>query len=69
MLIQEIEEKAPVLKKQKQDYEKCLESVTHLTHQLDSAMVVSTLKIQRYTDCGLYYPLNSINNTIIYKVP
>ena len=28
------------MKKQKQDYEKCLESVTQLTHQLDSAMLV-----------------------------
>ena len=36
------------MKKQKQDYEKCLESVTQLTHQLDSAMVVSVLKVMVY---------------------
>ena len=29
-----------MLKKQKEDYEKCLQSVTQLTHQLDSAMLV-----------------------------
>jgi len=33
-----------VLKKQKQDYEKCLESVTRLTSQLDSAMAVRVVK-------------------------
>jgi len=37
------------LKKQKQDYEKCLESVTHLTHQLDAAMVVSANDIVLYS--------------------
>jgi len=32
------------LKKQKEDYEKCLESVTQLTHQLDSAMAVRIVR-------------------------
>lgn len=38
--MQEIEEKAPLMKKQRQDYEKAFEAVTQLTHQLDSAMMV-----------------------------
>lgn len=32
------------MKKQKQDYEKCLESNTQLTHQLDVAMAVRVVK-------------------------
>ncbi len=39
--MQEIDEKAPVMKKQREDYEKSLHTINQLTRQLDSAMLVS----------------------------
>ena len=36
-IMEEIEAKAPVLKQQRDDYERCLESVDLLTQQLDTA--------------------------------
>ena len=39
-IMEEIEAKAPVLKQQRDDYERCLESVDLLTQQLDTAVRV-----------------------------
>ncbi|XP_060076894.1 nucleoprotein TPR-like [Ylistrum balloti] len=40
-ILQEIEEKAPLLKKQRQDYENSLSNIEQLTRQLDSSMLES----------------------------
>lgn len=40
-MLQEIEEKAPVLLQQKRDYEQALQSVDKLTKRLDLALIVS----------------------------
>ena len=40
LFCQEIEEKAPILKKQREDYENSLESISQLTAQLDAALTV-----------------------------
>lgn len=39
--MQEIEEKAPILRQQREDYEQALHTITQLTHKLDTAMLVS----------------------------
>ena len=42
---QEIEEKAPIMRAQREDYEQALRAVTQLTQQLDSAMTVSLSRL------------------------
>ena len=39
-ILQEIEEKAPLLKKQREDYETALQNLEQMTAQLDSVMLV-----------------------------
>ena len=41
--MQEIEDKAPQLKKQREDYEAALQTLEQLTPQLDAAMLVTCL--------------------------
>ncbi|KAL5021860.1 hypothetical protein ScPMuIL_001015 [Solemya velum] len=48
-ILQEIEEKAPLLKKQREDYEAALQSIEQLTKQVDTAML-ECLKLQGQTD-------------------
>ena len=43
-LLQEIEEKAPILKQQREDYENSLYNIDQLTKQLDSSLLVSTIE-------------------------
>ncbi|XP_014791097.1 nucleoprotein TPR isoform X3 [Octopus bimaculoides] len=38
-IMQEIEEKAPILRQQREDYEQALHTITQLTHKLDTAML------------------------------
>ncbi|GAB1608232.1 nucleoprotein TPR-like [Argonauta hians] len=38
-IMQEIEEKAPILRQQREDYEQAVHTITQLTHKLDSAML------------------------------
>ena len=40
VMLQEVEEKAPILKQQREDYERCLENVDLLTQQLNTAVQV-----------------------------
>lgn len=40
--LQEIREKAPLIKKQREDYEASLKTVSQLSTQLDAAMLVSS---------------------------
>lgn len=42
-ILKEIEEKAPLLKKQREDYETALTSIEQMTSQLDSTMLVRSL--------------------------
>ena len=44
-LLQEIEEKAPVLQKQREDYEQALETVSQLSSKLEAAMLVRRLDV------------------------
>ena len=45
LCLQEIEDKAPQLKKQREDYETALQTLDQLTPQLDAAMLV-TISLQ-----------------------
>lgn len=40
LYFQEIEEKAPVMKRQREDYEKSIHTINQLTQQMDTAMLV-----------------------------
>lgn len=40
-VIKEIEEKAPILKRQKQEYEEAMKTIDSLTTQLENALMVS----------------------------
>ncbi len=44
--VQEIEEKAPIMKKQREDYEKAIEAVDQLTGQIETAMLVSCIHLK-----------------------
>ena len=49
LVVQEIEDKAPLLKKQREDYEISLRSIDQMTRQLDAAMLVSKPRPLPYT--------------------
>jgi nucleoprotein TPR len=54
-IVNEIEEKAPLLNNQKQEYEEALNTINNLTNQLEKSMIVNKFKTIFLINLVIYY--------------